>query len=95
VALASGEICRFEKALDEDHCLFLDEMHFSPEAFLQCMEAEIADQRIEITIPWKGLEQRTMQSNFLSQFPPQSFQRFVFTRFFLPSMLISIPRFGQ
>jgi hypothetical protein len=75
-----------ETAFEEDYCLLLDEMHFSAEAVLQCMEAEIADQRIEITIPWKGFDRRTLHPNFLSQFTRHSFQRLVFPRFVLPSI---------
>jgi hypothetical protein len=63
-----------ESALEEDHCLLLDEMHFSPEALLRCMEAEIADQRIEIKIPWKELDRRTMHPISCINLPRRSFQ---------------------
>jgi hypothetical protein len=76
--LASGRDIRRdlpfrEGALEEDHCLLLDEMNLATEVLLQCMEACIADQRINVRMPRKWLNRHQKYPSFPSRFTPTGF----------------------
>jgi hypothetical protein len=57
-----------ERAVEQYHCLLLDEQNFAAEAFLQRIETWIVDQQINIQMPKKRFDRHEKHRNFLARF---------------------------